>query len=155
EHGELDRLGKADRLLDAGLRGSSGFDRSTGDRDQYQRPFADAIAGGRPDDVFDISRNRVLLRFLAPALLRRLEELEWRAGHNGRDSVLIDELRVPVATQQHAEIVEPGDDSLQLYAVDEKNRERSLVLADIVEKGVLKVLGAISHVFSLSAFRVE
>ena len=44
------------------------------------------------------------------------------AGHDGRDRMLVHELRVTVAAQQHTEIVEPGHDALQLHAVD---RERS------------------------------
>ena len=34
--------------------------------------------------------------------------------------MLVDELRMSVPAQQHTEVVEPGDDSLQLHAVDQE-----------------------------------
>ena len=67
-------------------------------------------------------------------------ELNWRHGHDGRYCVFIDQLRVAVAPQEDAEIVEPRDDALKLDAVDEEHRYRDLVLSDVVEKGILKVL---------------
>ena len=54
--------------------------------------------------------------------------------------MLINELGMPVATQQYAEIIEPGDDTLQFDAVDQEDRERNLVLADKIEKSVLEIL---------------
>jgi hypothetical protein len=42
-----------------------------------------------------------------------------------------------VAPQQQAEIVEPGDNSLQLYSVDQKDRQGRLGLANVIEEGVL------------------
>jgi hypothetical protein len=66
--------------------------------------------------------------------------------------VLIDELGVTVTAQQHAEAVEPGDDALELDAIDEKNREWHLLLTDVIEKGVLKAGGAFGgHFVVLSA----
>src|SRR6202000_262053 len=53
---------------------------------------------------------------------------------------LVNELRVRVAAQQHAEIIEPGDDPLQLYAIDQKHRHRRLIFADVIEKDVLNIL---------------
>src|SRR5690606_5748329 len=44
-----------------------------------------------------------------------IEQLDRRAGHDGRDRVLVDQLRLRIAPEQQAEIVEPGDDALQLY----------------------------------------
>eukprot|EP01012_Entosiphon_sulcatum_P012985 TRINITY_DN18264_c0_g1_i1.p2 TRINITY_DN18264_c0_g1~~TRINITY_DN18264_c0_g1_i1.p2 ORF type:complete len:107 (-),score=14.74 TRINITY_DN18264_c0_g1_i1:85-405(-) len=77
------------------------------------------------------------------------------AGHDGRDRVLVDELRMAVAAQQHAEIIEPGDDSLQLHAIDQKDGERRLVLADVIEKGVLEVLRTFrGHGFLIRLFVV-
>ena len=49
--------------------------------------------------------------------------------------MLVNQLNLAIATQKNAEIVEPGDNALQLHAIDEKDRERRLVLADVVEKG--------------------
>jgi hypothetical protein len=45
-----------------------------------------------------------------------------------------------VAPQQHTEIIEPGDDALKLDPVDEKDRNRRLVFANMVQKHVLNVL---------------
>ena len=45
-----------------------------------------------------------------------------------------------VAPQQHAEIVEPGDEPLQLHAVDQKDGDRSFRFADMIQKRVLEVL---------------
>jgi hypothetical protein len=71
-----------------------------------------------------------------------LEHLDRRTGHDRRYGVFIDELRVPITPQEHTKIVEPGDNALQLHAIDKKDRERNLVLADEIEKSVLEVLGA-------------
>src|SRR5215469_11536304 len=57
--------------------------------------------------------------------------------------MLIDKLRMPVATQQHAKIIEPGDDALQLHAIHQKNGEWNFVFADVIEKCVLKILCAV------------
>src|SRR5690242_2299588 len=69
---------------------------------------------------------------LFDGLVGRLEELDRLAGHDGRDRVLVDELRMTVASQKHAEIVEPGHDALQLDAVDQENGERNLVLPNMI-----------------------
>jgi hypothetical protein len=45
---------------------------------------------------------------------------------------------MPIPAQQHTEIVEPGHVALQLNAIHEKDGQRSLVLANMIEKGVLK-----------------
>ena len=67
-------------------------------------------------------------------------ELNWRHGHDSRYRVFIDQLRMTVAPQQDAEIVEPRDDALQFDAVDQEHRYWDLILSDVVEKGVLKIL---------------
>src|SRR5690606_38939461 len=69
-----------------------------------------------------------------------LVQLDGRARHNGRDRVLVDQLDLTVPAQQNAEIVEPGNDALQLHAVDEEDCERGFRLSDSVEEGVLEVL---------------
>jgi hypothetical protein len=73
-------------------------------------------------------------------LVARLEHLNRLAGHDRRYGVLINELGMPVAAQQYAEIVEPGDDTLQFDPVDQEDRERNLVLTDKIEKSVLEIL---------------
>ena len=51
--------------------------------------------------------------------------------------MLVDKLGVPIPPKKNAKIVKPSDDSLQLYAIDEKDRKRSLVFPNVIEKGVL------------------
>ena len=80
--------------------------------------------------------------FLRRRLLGAFEQLDRMTRHDGRDRVLVDELGMPIAPQQHAEIIEPGHDALQLDAVHQEDRERSFVLADMVEEGVLQILCA-------------
>src|SRR5690348_16639560 len=72
--------------------------------------------------------------------LSGLEELDRSRRHYRGDRVLVDKLGVGVAAQQDAEIVEPGDDALELDAVDEEDRDGGLVLPHIVQKNVLNVL---------------
>src|SRR3546814_2640830 len=66
--------------------------------------------------------------------------------HHRRDRVLVDELRLAVAAQQQREIVEPGDDSLELDPLDEEHRHRGLVATQSVEKKILKILAFIGHI---------
>ena len=54
--------------------------------------------------------------------------------------MLVDKLGVPIAPKKNAEIVEPGHDPLQLNAIDEKDRKRSLVFPNVIKKGVLQIL---------------
>jgi hypothetical protein len=42
-----------------------------------------------------------------------------------------------IAPKQQAEIVEPGDDTLQLDAVHQKDRQRRLGFPYVIEEGVL------------------
>ncbi len=51
--------------------------------------------------------------------------------------MLVDKLRMAVTPKKNAKIVKPSDDSLQLYAIDEKDRKRRLVFSNVIEKGVL------------------
>src|SRR5690242_727041 len=67
------------------------------------------------------------LNFVPDWFLSPFEQLDRMTRHDRRDCVLVDELRVPVATQQHAEVIEPGHDALQLDSVDEEDRERCLI----------------------------
>jgi hypothetical protein len=98
------------------------------------------------------SRNGSRLReiILWPGVSRlvsRLEQLNRLAGHDRRYGVLINELGMPVAAQQYAEIVEPGDDTLQFDAIDQEDRDRNFVFTDKIEKSVLEILWPLrSHV---------
>jgi hypothetical protein len=42
-----------------------------------------------------------------------------------------------VAPEQQAEIVEPGDNALQLDSIDQKDRQWRFGLANVIEEGVL------------------
>src|SRR2546423_14888766 len=68
-----------------------------------------------------------------------------RTRHDRRYGVLVDELRVTVAAQQHAEIIEPRHDTLQFHPVDQKYRQWRLVPAYMVQERVLKTLGSFGH----------
>ena len=57
--------------------------------------------------------------------------------------MFVDQLRLAVPPQQYAEIIEPGHDTLQFDAINEKDCDRCLIFADIVEKSVLEIFGAV------------
>ena len=54
--------------------------------------------------------------------------------------MLVDQLDMPVAAQEEAEIVERADHPLQLDAVDQENGHRNLIFADVIEEDVLHIL---------------
>ena len=68
------------------------------------------------------------------------EQLDRVTRHDGRDRVLVDELGMTVPPQQDAEIIKPSDHALQLYPVDQEDRERDFAFTDVIEKSVLQVL---------------
>src|ERR1700722_13091610 len=70
-------------------------------------------------------------------ILAAFEQLDRCSRHDGRNRMLVDKLRVTVAPQQQAEIVEPGHNSLQLYPVDQKNRQWRFGFSNVIEEGVL------------------
>jgi hypothetical protein len=76
-------------------------------------------------------------------LFRPLEELDRMTRHDGRNRVLVDELRMPVPSQQHAEIIEPGHNALQFDTVHQENSEWYFAFADVIEKSVLEILRTI------------
>src|SRR6516164_2568071 len=78
--------------------------------------------------------------FRGGRLLGAFEQLDRMTRHNRRDRVLVDELGMPVASQQDAEIIEPGHYPLQLDPVHQEDRERGFVLTDVVEEGILQIL---------------
>ena len=75
-----------------------------------------------------------------PGFIAGLEHLNWLPRHDRRDSMLIDKLGMPVAAQKNTEIIKPGDDPLQFYAVDQEDCKRHLVFTDKIEKCVLEIL---------------
>src|SRR3546814_20819707 len=60
--------------------------------------------------------------------------------------MLVNQLRLPVAAEQQREIVEPGDDALQLDALDQEHGHRGLALAKGVEENILEILVFIGHI---------
>src|SRR3546814_11783407 len=83
-----------------------------------------------------MSQGRRLLRGFRLFRLG-IEELHGHRRHDRRNRMLVDKLRVRIATKQHAKIVEPRHDTLQLHADDEKDGDGGLVLANLIEKDVL------------------
>src|SRR5580692_11840239 len=75
----------------------------------------------------------IILWSAVTGLVAGLEHLNRLAGHDRRYGMLINELGMPVAAQQYAEIVEPCDDTLQFDAVDQEDRERNIVLTYKIE----------------------
>ena len=115
--------------------------------------------GALPDRIFPGCSNKSIAEERVPGLFEiilwpgvsrlvaGLEHLNRLTGHDRRYGVLINELGMPVAAQQYAEIVEPCDDTLQFDAIDQEDRERNLVLTDKIEKSVLQILWPLrSHV---------
>ena len=84
--------------------------------------------------------NRLPLLVGLALVVARLKHLYGVSGHDRRDGVLVDELRMPVSSQQEAKIIEPGDDSLELDAIDEEDRERDFILPDEIQKCILQIL---------------
>ena len=85
----------------------------------------------------------------------RLEHGDRACRHDRGDRVLIDQLRVPVAPEQDAEIVKPGHEALQFHPINQKNRHRRLRLSDMIQERILEVLrllGCHSYFRSLGLF---
>ena len=51
--------------------------------------------------------------------------------------MLVYKLRMTVAPQQQTEIVEPGDNALQLYSIHQKDRQWRFGFTNVIEEGVL------------------
>src|SRR3546814_144139 len=79
-----------------------------------------------------LEQRRLLAAF--PHRFDDFGDIDLPRRHDRRDGVLVDQLRLAVAAQQHREIVEPGDDSLKLDALHEEHRHRRLRLAKRVEE---------------------
>jgi hypothetical protein len=68
----------------------------------------------------------------------RIHQMDGLTRHDRGYGVLINKLRVAITPQQHAKIIKPSHDALQLHPVDEKYRQRCFVLADMIEERVLQ-----------------
>ena len=93
-------------------------------------PTAD---GRRPRQM-----SGVPIRLLSSrSILAALEQLDRSARHDSRDRMLVDKLRMTVAPEQKAEIVEPGDNPLQLHPIDQKDRQWRFGFTNVIKEGVL------------------
>ena len=54
--------------------------------------------------------------------------------------MFVHKLRMTVPTKEHAEIIEPSDNTLKFHAIDQEDCHRDFLLPDMVEKHILKVL---------------
>jgi hypothetical protein len=93
-------------------------------------------------------------RILVVTVFFLLIELDGRGRHDGRNRVLVNQLRLTVAAQQHAEIIEPADDALKLDAIDQKYGQRGFRFADTVQKRILQVLLFIVGHFTPLSFEI-
>ncbi len=59
--------------------------------------------------------------------------------------MLIHQLRLAITTQQHAEIVKPGNNALQFHAIDQKDRNWNFGFSDVIQESILQVLSVRSH----------
>ena len=59
--------------------------------------------------------------------------------------MFIYQLRLPIASQENAKIVKPGDYTLQFHAIDQKDCDRDLGLAHMIQERILKVLSVRRH----------
>ena len=138
---EIDGAGKPDRLVVACVRRATqaravrivvAARLARKHRHNDNRPGR--ILGFRPELMSLSPANaavRVLLTCQSGALaFLAIEHLNRLARHDRGNGVLVDELGMPVAPQQHTEIVERSDDSGQLHAVDEEDGKWIFALAN-------------------------
>jgi hypothetical protein len=74
------------------------------------------------------------------AFFTSLEHLNWTRRHDRRNRMLVDQLRMAIAPQKKAKIIEPGHKSLQFNAVYQENGYRRFGFANVIEERILKVL---------------
>ena len=69
------------------------------------------------------------------------------AGHYCRNRMFVNQLRLPVASQQNAEIIKPSDNTLQFNTIDKEDCDRNLGLTHVVQECILQILSVRSHCF--------
>jgi hypothetical protein len=82
---------------------------------------------------------------LLASLVDLVEQLHGLSWHDGGNGVFVNQLGMTIPAQKDAEVVEPGNDTLKLHPVHEKDRQGDFLLPDVVQKGVLKILRAIAR----------
>ena len=99
------------------------------------------------------SRGTTTVKGRVDGLVGRIEELYRSGWHQRRNRMLVEKLRLGVAAQKYAKMVEPSNDALQLHRVNEKDRHRDLVLTDVIQKHVLYILAFFACHFFVSVCR--
>ncbi len=95
------------------------------------------LPGVRRRVLVAVSQRRRLIKVV---VFFRLEQLYGLGWHDRRNSMLVDQLRMPVAAQENGKIVKPRNNSLQFDSVYEKDRNGRFVFPDVIKKHVLNVL---------------
>ena len=144
---EIDGVGEAHRLDEATLGLPRALARVPGRRRASQRRMQDAGARWRISVARDADARHLRIVLLC-RLSSLIEQLDRLNRHDRGDRMLVDKLRMVIAFEQNTEIVEPGDNSLELDAVHEKDRDRHFSFADVIEEDVLETVRSLaSHVF--------
>src|SRR5207247_1895357 len=163
DHLEIDRAGKPDGFVEprrgrtlARLRArptEAGGPPAQIRTENHRAPAARAC--GPDQAVAAVAATRLQSGFFPGrrGLLAAFKQLDRMTRHDGRNGVLVDELRMAVPPQQHAEIIEPGDHALQLHPVHQEDGEWGLVLSHVIEEGILQILRAIGRHYRCSVFR--
>ena len=81
----------------------------------------------------------------------------YRLGrHDGRYRMFVYKLRMAVAPQQHAEVVEPGNHALKFYPVYQEDGDGNFAFSDGIQKSVLKILFIIGQgIFPVFQHRIH
>jgi len=87
----------------------------------------------------------LLIIFVFFILAAGAEKLNRLTGHDRGDGVFVDQLRMVIAAQQNAKIIEPNDNALQLHTVHQKDSDRHFDFAHVIEKHILKILGFVAR----------
>ena len=144
---EVDGTSEAYRLDEATLGLPHALARAPGRRRAGQRRMQNASARWRISVARDAYARhlRIVLLCRIRSLIEQLNRLD---RHHRRNRMLVDKLRMIVALEKDTEIIEPGDDSLKLDAVHEKDRDRHFSLAHMIEEDVLETVRSLaSHAF--------
>src|SRR4051812_26088713 len=92
-----------------------------------------------------LEQGRLLALDLLVERFVQIAEIDRLRRHDRRDGVLVDELGLAVAARQHREIVEPGDDPLELDALHQEHGDRRLGASQAVQEHVLEIVDLVGH----------
>src|SRR5579872_1422371 len=121
--------------------------RASGERTVSSRGPAGPLRVGwrtrpRPTECAISGSAGLHLAHLVPVslVLVSFEELDRLPRHYRGNGMFVDELGMGVATQKHAEIIEPGNDALKLHAIDQEDGNRRAMLAHVIQEYILDIL---------------